>query len=976
MHKHVHGHVYEHNMRLRLRHKINGAILITSALMVFIFALIYLPFHRREMEAHMKTIQILLQTLVERDRDPLANEIFEGRVRAMSIRLEQMSNLESIQSIDIFDNTGKLLLSHSKAPAISDLSPEAQAHAVRGTYTRESDWHGQDSLMYLQKIEMIGELIGFIRIYYALEEIERETYQYLAAFCLLLISILITMGLSLNVTLSKIIIEPVTELRNIMQSFRDGRFGTQMEIRSSDEIGELGESFNLMSTELAELYQMLRTRNQELEQLDRVKDEFLANTSHEIRTPLNGIIGVAESLLSDLGSPTHDKAAHHLKMIISSARRLSNLTSDILDISKMRRGEFDLKFEAVHMGPLTAFLVDLYRPLAEAKSLRLVKSVQDDLPRVRGDKNRILQILHNLTENAIKYTNKGSVKICAETLSEKFVRVSIADTGIGISQERQQAIFEPFEQADGSATREFGGTGLGLSISRELVKAHKGEIGVQSVPGQGSEFFFTLPVWQGPDHRPPLPQVFKDDISFEGLNGSAKQTFNMSAVLQVHPLDSDSPRILIVDDDPINIEILMDYLSLKKFRVCTAFNGPDALELIQASEAEGKNFDLILLDVMMPKMSGFEVARAIRKKYNLFEMPVILVTAKDQDKDLVEGFQSGANDYVIKPVHQDELAERINVHINLQNRYNSLKRKINERTDALENALRNLEEAQEKLAANARQAGMAEIAASILHNIGNAVNSVNVRAEHMESLFGKDEIQMLEKLCELITSDSLISGDAPRREKLLKLMSLILEIFHRTDRQFKADLEFIRKGMQHITEIICIHQKYAGLRGFETWVNLNDLLRDASEMLADAFEKRGIAPELKLGDIPLIFIDKNKMMQIFINVLKNAYESIDMSREQTEKRIRVRTAMEKENLHSYVNITVADSGAGIAPELREDVFKFNFSTKRSGTGLGLHDAANYIRSQNGSVTLFSEGAEKGACLTIRLPFQEETDSSG
>lgn len=242
-----------------------------------------------------------------------------------------------------------------------------------------------------------------------------------------------------------------------------------------------------------------RERSADLRRINQLKTQFLANTSHELRTPLQGIIGLAEGLLERTEEPQHRK---HLSLIVAGGHRLNNMVSDILAFSRLRHANIELQRTAVDLRGLTELVLDLCRPLASSKTLRLINSVPEDLPPVHGDENRLQQILFNLVGNAIKFTERGHVKVSARPESDEYIRIWVEDTGIGIPNDKQQLIFEPFEQVDASASRHHTGGGLGLSIARELVELHGGQLWVHSAGGLGSIFYFTLPIAAGLRPRP------------------------------------------------------------------------------------------------------------------------------------------------------------------------------------------------------------------------------------------------------------------------------------------------------------------------------------------------------------------------------------------------------------------------------------------------------------------------------------------
>ncbi|MEL6250685.1 MAG: response regulator [Bacteroidota bacterium] len=408
--------------------------------------------------------------------------------------------------------------------------------------------------------------------------------------------------------------------------------------------------------------QIEKERREKMEQVDQLKDQFLANTSHELRTPLNGIIGLAESLED---RATNEFQEENLSMIISSARRLSSLVDDILDFSRIRNQEVRLNAKAIDPYALVEMIVKLNQPLAKKKRLNLSHSIPKDIPAIHGDENRLQQILHNLVGNAIKFTHKGFIEVSAEAIEDK-LWISVADSGIGIEKDKHSSIFLEFSQADASISRTYNGSGLGLSISKKLVELHEGELIVESEPEEGSVFSFSIPLsWEKvvePMIEAPLVShlVEVDPVPETAGKRAPKKVIETGALAQVIN-GKGHFKILIVDDEPVNQQVFQNHFLDQAFETHSALNGEQALKIL---EQEGK-FDLVLLDVMMPRMTGYEVCKHIRKQYSASELPVIMVTAKNQVQDLVEGLSTGANDYLAKPFSKDELLARVKTHLNL-----------------------------------------------------------------------------------------------------------------------------------------------------------------------------------------------------------------------------------------------------------------------------------------------------------------------
>jgi two-component system sensor histidine kinase ChiS len=416
-----------------------------------------------------------------------------------------------------------------------------------------------------------------------------------------------------------------------------------------------------MAFETAEtLSDELQQANLQLIAMDQLKDEFLANTSHELRTPLNGIIGLTESMRDGSMGELSDTHKYNLKLIESSARRLSNLVNDILDFAKMKNSDIEIMQQSIDIYSMVDHVLILSRTLTGTRPITLFNRIDYNLPPALGDENRIQQILYNLVGNAIKFTKEGTVEVSAGIIQERgreMIGVTVKDSGIGIPQDKHEIIFNSFEQGDGSTEREYGGTGLGLAITRKLVELHGGTIRVVSETGKGSSFTFTIPV---SEHHEVNTQRVISKLEYDLDNINFNRSLADNGDGQNNELSSFN--ILIVDDDPVNLQVLRNHFMPFKYHVTEASNGMEALDIIME---KGKP-DLVLLDVMMPRLSGYEVCREIRKKYNPNELPVIMLTAKRLINDLIQGFESGANDYLVKPFDKRELLARVNTMLRLK----------------------------------------------------------------------------------------------------------------------------------------------------------------------------------------------------------------------------------------------------------------------------------------------------------------------
>jgi two-component system sensor histidine kinase ChiS len=412
----------------------------------------------------------------------------------------------------------------------------------------------------------------------------------------------------------------------------------------------------MLSMKFAKSFTTVEMLSERLLSLDKLKDEFLANTSHELRTPLYGIIGIAETMAEGAAGPLNRQQISNLSLIISSSKRLYSLVNDIQDFSRLKHKDLILQKKPVDIKQVVEVVLALYYPLVKGKNLTLQNEIPDDLPPVDGDENRIQQILHNLVGNAVKFTTVGQIKVSASLFREGWIAVAVSDTGIGISSDRLSDIFKSFEQLNELSHDEFQGNGLGLSITKYLVELHGGTISVKSERGQGSQFQFTLPVSEERNISVPEAShtaLFRiDDEASEEQSAISKR--NNDSFL----------KILLADDDPIHLHMLANYLSLQDYSVITASDGKQALKVLEAHANDG--FDLAILDVMMPGLSGYEVCRSIREKYNLVDLPVLIMTSNNQSNDILAGFEAGANDYLMKPFAKRELLARVSALLTLK----------------------------------------------------------------------------------------------------------------------------------------------------------------------------------------------------------------------------------------------------------------------------------------------------------------------
>ena len=571
-------------------------------------------------------------------------------------------------------------------------------------------------------------------------------------------------------------------------------------------------------TQVESLSAELESRNTELAQsnvalarLDSLKDEFLANTSHELRTPLHGIIGIAESLLERAEISEDAALCSNLSLIAASGRQLATLVNDILDMQQMQNRELELVRARIPMQAVADAVVSIHGALHRGNTVQLKNEILESLPAVWGDENRVQQVLHNLVGNALKFTSSGGVRIFAKELPGQ-LEISVEDTGVGIAPDKHELIFERFAQADGSIQRAYGGTGLGLSITKRLVEVHGGTIGVESILGKGSRFFFTLPIAPSASSGPPadpgtgsgrMAPVSRRQHSF-GTIADAKISADARDV-------GSAGTILVVDDELINRQVLANVLGSNRYRVIEADSGLEALNLLETLAP-----DAVLLDVMMPRMNGYDVCRAIRKKNSPAELPVLFLSARTGLSDLVACFDAGGNDFLPKPFSGPELLARVRTHTSLRAFH----------AEALR--LRG------KLVGQEKMATVGSMASGIVHDFKNPVSVIRGYAEMADS-------------------------DVLGREMRQKYLGIIADEAERMANMVQDLLDYSSGGIS--------------LR--PRAVRVEDFAARVREVLTPYFQPLGTDLEVVCRGAGVVFIDGERMLRAIVNIAGNAIDVLN-----------------------------------------------------------------------------------------------------
>lgn len=398
----------------------------------------------------------------------------------------------------------------------------------------------------------------------------------------------------------------------------------------------------------------LSRRNHELEKLDSFKDEFLATTSHELRTPLHGIHGLAQRLLE---SPTtlSQEQHHQVELIEATSQRLTSLVNDILDFSSIKHGELRLQQRCVALPALLQSTCNTLRPLLSGKPVTLLLQQEQCPAYVQADPHRLQQILFNLIGNAIKFTQQGNITVRAEDTPEG-INISISDTGGGIPEDLLGHLDQPFTRSE-SASSDKQGNGLGLAITKKLLELHGSTLSLTSRAGEGTCASFRLaPAWPTASDTRNTCEAFEEATeTLQADYDPSKRSRNQSAARAHFRVPHGEPaRVFYADDEEVNRELVRSLLRSAGYTIETFTCASDLLNRLSSHTP-----DLVLLDLMMPDMNGIEACRQIRTEHNHYELPIMMLTARYQIADIVEALGAGANDYLIKPYHEQELLARL-----------------------------------------------------------------------------------------------------------------------------------------------------------------------------------------------------------------------------------------------------------------------------------------------------------------------------
>ncbi|MCL6701520.1 ATP-binding protein [Pseudomonas sp. T1.Ur] len=715
-------------------------------------------------------------------------------------------------------------------------------------------------------------------------------------------------------------------------------------------VAERTDTLHQQTEELeAQAIELIQARNQ-AESANQAKSDFVATVSHELRTPLTLILAPLEQL-SAATTPPEDWRVQ-IERAQRNALRLMNRVNDILDFSKAEAGKFELSPVSIDLNKVVGVLAEDAAMVAEGKGCRLTCSIDPALGTVFLDPRHFEKILLNLVSNAIKFTPAGgTVHLAATPMDGERFEFAVQDSGIGIAPDKLPLLFQRFSQIDNSATRHYSGTGIGLALVKDLAELMGGEVGVSSEPGRGSRFFVRLPIGDGQNTLPAEASDVYERSSANTASTTEQRHLRFDDGRQGNrndlalapgaddeqpPEDASRSKVLVVDDSPEMLAYLSELLR-NDYIVATATDGEQAWEILQR-----RPIDVVVSDVMMPKLDGFGLTARIKASAGFAHLPVILVTARGGSEACVSGLESGADDYIAKPFSPLELQARVRA------------------------ALR-MSQVQNELHAKSRQAGMAEIATTVLHNVGNVLNSVNVSAELVSSQMRSSKAQGLGKVAKLMNEhvhdlSEFLTHDHKGKmlpDYLLKLAQVVAE----EQQSIIEELGQLTKGIDHIKTIVAAQQSYAVAVSVVETVPVPELIDDALRMSAGSRARQEMTVVKDIADLPLLPLDRHRVLLILVNLIRNARQALDGVIDRSPC-VTFSASLADE---TALRITVADNGKGIAPEHMARLFSHGFTTRKDGHGFGLHSCALAAQEMGGSLTVRSDGVGQGATFILDIP---------
>ncbi len=684
--------------------------------------------------------------------------------------------------------------------------------------------------------------------------------------------------------------------------------------------------------QLEEARAELEQSYQRLQEADQLKSRFFANISHELRTPLTLLMGPAEVILHREVGKITKKQEQYVQMIQTHSTRLLRLINNLLNLSKVDAEKAKLSLTQGNFVRFVRQIVQSVIPLAEQKLLTVSFEGDETIPAFLYDAEKIEDILLNLLSNALKFTESGGIAVWCIKEGE-FVMVRVVDTGIGIPEESIPKLFSRFFQVDTNERKASIGTGIGLALVKEWVELHEGRVGVTSVMGKGSEFFFTIPIRIGKDKQNGNGNGNKNGNG----NGNGKDRIDKRAQAPVTlaqlglsaieetpkwqkvTLREGAEHILIIDDNPDMRHFIGDQLQ-GDYNLIFAKNGEEGVAL-----ALSEHPNLILSDIMMPVKDGYQLLLELKKNPETASIPIIFLTARGDLSDKIEGLEQGADDYLAKPFNVEELRARVCSLLKVQR----LQNEVLVKNKRLEEALEEVKRVSRDMIHSEKMSALGVLMAGVAHEMNNPIS------------FAKGSLSVVRNRFEQMNG-----GEKPLSQEI------------------EGSLDIIEKGLERAEEIVRNLSWF--IRKDDRWtsVDLHASLESTLQLLYHKLKDR-IEVHRLYEKIPPIEAIPGQINQAFMNILLNAIQAIDR-----EGKIWITTR----SFDTMVVISICDNGVGIPESEMSKVMDPFFTTREVGKGPGLGMAITnmiIVESHHGKINIKSRVGE-GTEVMMTLPVTQAT----
>jgi len=682
--------------------------------------------------------------------------------------------------------------------------------------------------------------------------------------------------------------------------------------------------------------------NKKLVELDQVKGRFFANISHELRTPLTLLLAPLETLLHRYNLDSETK--NLLATMQSNGMRLLKLINDLLDLVRLESGRMEIKREPLEVADFVKGIASAARQVADDKRLRLETFIDPALASVLADRDKLEKILLNLVFNALKFTpSGGKVALRAEKQGQEFV-LSVADTGMGISEKNLPHVFDRFWQADDSSKRKYQGVGIGLALVKELAEIQEGKVTVQSQEGKGTTFTVRLPYQKAePAQKTEAEELAETDrrarsdapypeAAAAGTVTSEEWLSNLYRRAELFPAmtplqetlrpvevsrNGNLPTLLVADDEPDMLRFLKSQLS-SHYRVYEAVDGQQAIE--KASQFLP---DIILLDMMMPEKDGLQACSEIRQRTPTQSIPIILLTARADEQTKLAALSAGASDFLAKPFSITEL------HVRIKNLVEShqYQRKVSKQNQVLESTIEQLKDTETLLVQTEKLASLGRMSAGIIHEINNPLNFATTGLYTLRNKGKHLAPEQQQEYQEILT-------DVEEGIKRVKNIVSDLRMFTHPDTESSEQVE--------VSEVVAMALRFLS----NEWKDKVHLHR-------------------QLAEHQTIWANKNKLIQVLVNLLQNSIYALQHKSFENEQPSIWLTG-QLQNGKSI--LTVRDNGAGIGAEHLDKIFDPFFTTKDVGEGMGLGLSICYriVQEYEGRISVQSE-RDKFCEFTLEFP---------